>query len=99
MSLHHSCHSGSMQPAFYRGDLLFLTNYQDDPVEAGEILVFKVKDRDIPIVHRVIKVHERCSVTLNHLVCYVDFEWEIGICPCTCMFLTCMCSTCSCIYL
>ena len=48
-----------MEPAFYRGDLLFLTNYRDDPVQAGEILVFKVKDRDIPIVHRVIKVHER----------------------------------------
>ena len=56
-----------MQPAFYRGDLLFLTNYRDDPVQAGEILVFKVKDRDIPIVHRVIKVHERCSDTLSQL--------------------------------
>ena len=52
-------YSGSMEPAFYRGDLLFLTNNRDDPVQAGEILVFKVKDRDIPIVHRVIKVHER----------------------------------------
>ena len=51
--------SGSMEPAFYRGDLLFLTNNREDPVQAGEILVFKVKDRDIPIVHRVIKVHER----------------------------------------
>ncbi|CAI8052852.1 Signal peptidase complex catalytic subunit SEC11C [Geodia barretti] len=50
--------SGSMEPAFYRGDLLFLTNNREDPVQAGEILVFKVKERDIPIVHRVIKVHE-----------------------------------------
>lgn len=48
-----------MEPAFYRGDLLFLTNYQDEPIQAGEILVFKVKDRDIPIVHRVIKLHEK----------------------------------------
>ena len=47
-----------MEPAFYRGDLLFLTNYQDDPIRTGEIVVFKVKERDIPIVHRVIKVHE-----------------------------------------
>lgn len=49
--------SGSMEPAFQRGDILFLTNY-DDPIRVGEIVVFKIKDRDIPIVHRVLKVHE-----------------------------------------
>ena len=48
-----------MEPAFYRGDLLFLTNDQADPIRTGEIVVFKIKDRDIPIVHRVIKVHEK----------------------------------------
>ena len=56
--LRSSVFSGSMEPAFFRGDLLFLTNYQDDPIRSGEIVVFKVKDRDIPIVHRVITVHE-----------------------------------------
>ena len=35
--------SGSMEPAFYRGDLLFLTNYKDDPLKAGDIVVFKVE--------------------------------------------------------
>jgi len=48
-----------MEPAFYRGDLLFLTNYHEDSIQAGEILVFKIKDRDIPIVHRIIKIHEK----------------------------------------
>lgn len=51
--------SGSMEPAFYRGDLLLLTNRMDDPIRAGDITVFKIDGRDIPIVHRVIKVHER----------------------------------------
>lgn len=51
--------SGSMEPAFHRGDLLFLTNYREEPVQVGEIVVFKVEGRDIPIVHRVIKLHER----------------------------------------
>jgi len=51
--------SGSMEPAFYRGDLLFLTNYKDDPLKAGDIVVFKVEGRDIPIVHRIIKLHEK----------------------------------------
>ncbi|XP_077288431.1 signal peptidase complex catalytic subunit SEC11 homolog C twr [Arctopsyche grandis] len=50
--------SGSMEPAFHRGDLLFLTNYPEEPVRVGEIVVFKVEGRDIPIVHRVLKLHE-----------------------------------------
>jgi len=50
--------SGSMEPAFYRGDILFL-HLGSAPIRAGEIVVFNVKGRDIPIVHRVIKVHER----------------------------------------
>merc|ERR1711879_1110948 len=50
--------SGSMEPAFYRGDLLVLTNYRNVPIENGEIVVYKLTDRDIPIVHRVIKRHE-----------------------------------------
>jgi signal peptidase len=49
-----------MEPAFQRGDILFLTNH-DNPIRSGEIIVFKIKDRDIPIVHRVIKVHEKAD--------------------------------------
>lgn len=51
--------SGSMEPAFHRGDLLFLTNFREEPVRVGDIVVFKVEGRDIPIVHRVIKLHEK----------------------------------------
>jgi len=51
--------SGSMEPAFHRGDLLFLTNHQEEPIRVGEIVVFKIEGRDIPIVHRVLKVHEK----------------------------------------
>lgn len=47
-----------MMPAFQRGDILFLTNY-NDPIRVGEIVVFKIKDREIPIVHRVLRVHEK----------------------------------------
>ncbi|KAJ9050387.1 Signal peptidase complex catalytic subunit [Entomophthora muscae] len=48
--------SGSMEPAFYRGDLLFLT-LGSSPIEIGEVVVFKLPGRDIPIVHRVLKIH------------------------------------------
>merc|ERR1712127_226374 len=37
--------SGSMEPAFHRGDLLFLTNPSEEPVRVGEIVVFKVEGR------------------------------------------------------
>ncbi|KMZ65531.1 Signal peptidase complex catalytic subunit Sec11 [Zostera marina] len=50
--------SGSMEPGFKRGDILFL-HMNDNPIRAGEIVVFNVDEREIPIVHRVIKVHER----------------------------------------
>ncbi|XP_071097814.1 signal peptidase complex catalytic subunit SEC11C-like [Haliotis cracherodii] len=47
------------QTILARGDLLFLTNYKEEPIRVGEIVVFKVEGRDIPIVHRVLKVHEK----------------------------------------
>jgi signal peptidase I len=50
--------SGSMEPAFYRGDILFL-NMGRAPFRAGEVVVFNINGRDIPIVHRIIKVHEK----------------------------------------
>jgi signal peptidase I len=49
--------SGSMEPAFQRGDILFLNNAVHD-VQVGDTVVFKIKDRDIPIVHRILKVHQ-----------------------------------------
>ncbi|KAM7230877.1 hypothetical protein CapIbe_018367 [Capra ibex] len=51
--------SGSMEPAFHRGDLLFLTNRVEDPIRVGEIVVFRIEGREIPIVHRVLKIHEK----------------------------------------
>jgi len=46
--------SGSMEPAFQRGDLLFLWN-RGMNTQVGEIVVYNVKGKDIPIVHRVIR--------------------------------------------
>lgn len=48
-----------MEPAFHRGDLLFLTNRIEDPIRVGEIVVFRIEGREIPIVHRVLKIHEK----------------------------------------
>nr|P0C7V7.1 PUTATIVE PSEUDOGENE: RecName: Full=Putative signal peptidase complex catalytic subunit SEC11B; AltName: Full=SEC11 homolog B; AltName: Full=SEC11-like protein 2 [Homo sapiens] len=51
--------SGSMEPAFHRGYLLFLTNRVEDPIRVGEIAVLRIEGRKIPIVHRVLKIHEK----------------------------------------
>ena len=48
--------SGSMEPAFQRGDLLLLWNREwPRETEVGEVVVYNVKDKDIPIVHRVVR--------------------------------------------
>ena len=47
-----------MEPGFRRGDILFL-GMGAAPLRAGDIVVFNIEGRDIPIVHRAIKVHER----------------------------------------
>lgn len=49
--------SGSMEPAFYRGDLLFLTNPPNTPYQIGDVTVYKIPGQNIPIVHRVLETH------------------------------------------
>jgi signal peptidase len=48
--------SGSMEPAFQRGDILFLWN-REKYVNVGDIVVYNAPQRDIPIVHRVLHEH------------------------------------------
>lgn len=68
-----------MEPAFYRGDLLFLWN-NDHPVSVGDIPVFKLDGREIPIVHRVITVHDKYAFytlftrSTENLTC--EQEWN-----------------------
>ncbi|KAK9051250.1 hypothetical protein SSX86_027877 [Deinandra increscens subsp. villosa] len=49
--------SGSMEPGFKRGDILFMRKSKD-PIRAGDILSFSVDGHKIPILHRAITVHE-----------------------------------------
>ena len=53
--------SGSMEPGYARGDLLFLTLLPSEPIQAGDVVVFRIEGRDIPIVHRVLRVHAATS--------------------------------------
>ena len=49
--------SGSMEPAFYCGDLPFLVNPPNTRYQVGDITVYKIPGQDIPIVHRVLETH------------------------------------------
>lgn len=55
-----------MEPGFHRGDILFLSSARKGPpLGAGDIVVFNVGGRDIPIVHRVVKVHDGGELMLG----------------------------------
>jgi signal peptidase len=49
--------SESMTPAFVRGDLLFLA-LTKEPFRVGDIVVYQIKGQNIPIVHRILELHE-----------------------------------------
>jgi len=57
--------SGSMEPAFFRGDILFLI--KTDQYIAGDIIVFQLDGREIPIVHRLLNLHENSNDDLKLL--------------------------------
>ncbi|KAI9479796.1 Signal peptidase complex catalytic subunit [Coemansia sp. RSA 989] len=59
--------SGSMEPAYYRGDILFLHNGYT-PIEVGEVVVYKVEGKEVPIVHRVMKVHTESETNKQYLL-------------------------------
>lgn len=58
--------SGSMEPGFWRGDILFLW-LGSAPFEVGEIVLFKNEGHDVPIVHRIVKVHQKHDGTQDLL--------------------------------
>ena len=48
--------SNSMIPVFYKGDILVLTGIGDGP-QVGDVVVYSVAGRSVPIVHRIVKVN------------------------------------------
>lgn len=50
--------SGSMEPAIWRGDILFLWHDSTAPYQIGEIIVYAIAGRQIPIIHRVLEVRQ-----------------------------------------
>jgi len=47
--------SGSMDPTMSRGDILVL--WMPEQIKPGDIIVFQIKEREVPIIHRAIEEH------------------------------------------
>lgn len=67
--------SGSMEPAFYRGDLLFLS-MPKGPLNVGDIVVYNPIYGGTPIVHRILETHDEwvyesnadCSIQWDDMI-------------------------------
>ena len=49
--------SNSMVPVFYKGDILVLKGVDKSSYGVGDIVVYSVAGRGIPIVHRIVKLN------------------------------------------
>ncbi|WP_407454251.1 signal peptidase I [Methanobrevibacter sp.] len=64
--------SGSMEPAFYRGDIVmvqkadFLGIHEFDPndVQVGDVVVYDAKWFDQPVIHRIIDIDDINGTTM-----------------------------------
>lgn len=52
-----------MEPAFQRGDVLFLWN-RDSSAKVGDVVVYEIEGKSIPIVHRVLREHHNSEKQL-----------------------------------
>jgi signal peptidase I len=57
-----------MEPAIHRSNLLVLTNnVEPQPLTVGDIVVYKLPGRRVPIVHRIVRVHENVTRAVDVL--------------------------------
>jgi len=53
--------SGSMEPVYYRGDMLFVWNMNGE-FDVGDVVVAWFRPRELPMVHRVVRKLARPSM-------------------------------------
>lgn len=59
--------SGSMEPAFYRGDLLLLS-MPSEKLKVGDIVVYNTVYGGTPIVHRILETHDEWVLQARDMV-------------------------------
>ncbi|AJC71524.1 signal peptidase [Thermococcus guaymasensis DSM 11113] len=63
--------SGSMEPVFYRGDVVLLKSASPEDIHVGDVIVYNAPSYSYPIIHRVREIKtvnlggklEKCFVT------------------------------------
>jgi signal peptidase len=73
-----------MEPAFHRGDLLFLINPPNLRYETGDITVYKIPGQDIPIVHRILETHDVVKTVKGSVFRMVTHGWRSAHCHLFC---------------
>ncbi len=64
--------SGSMEPAFYRGDIVLvekadflgINEFNPDDVQVGDVVVYDAKWFDQPVIHRIIDIENINGTTM-----------------------------------
>ncbi len=64
--------SGSMEPAFYRGDIVLvekanffgINEFNPEDVQIGDVVVYDAKWYDQPVIHRIINIVEINGTTM-----------------------------------
>jgi signal peptidase len=51
--------SGSMEPTFYKGDLIVSKGVPPETLEVGDVIVYRNIIRKIDVVHRIVDIEER----------------------------------------
>jgi signal peptidase len=49
--------SNSMVPVFYKGDILVLKGLAPSEFKVGDVIVYSVERRQVPVVHRIVKIN------------------------------------------
>ncbi|ASJ17456.1 S26 family signal peptidase [Thermococcus chitonophagus] len=64
--------SGSMEPVFYRGDVVVLEGVKPEDVKIGDVVVYKSPLAKYPIIHRVREIKE-IVVNGREELCFVTW--------------------------
>lgn len=51
--------SGSMEPTFYKGDLIVSRGVPPETLEVGDVIVYRNPIRGIDVVHRIVDIEDR----------------------------------------
>jgi signal peptidase len=73
--------SNSMVPVFHKGDILVLTGSGPGGYEVGDVIVYSVPGRGVPVVHRIVRINPDGSFQTKGDANAGQLEFEYYIAP------------------